>query len=87
MLSGRGGFSNYATPGTMIAADYSADTLDLQVRLGNNFRNLPYHEIKRLTVFRDVVHLRKKNGDSIAIPRELAPEPALALIRKAGVRM
>lgn len=87
LLFGRGGFSSYAAPGTMVAADYSHATVDLRIRFRDKFRNLPYREIKRLTVFRDVVYLRKRDGDSIPIPRDLIPEPALALMRNAGVRM
>lgn len=87
LLFGRGGFSGYAAPGTMVAADYGHHTVDLRIGFVRGFRDLPYREIKRLFVFRDVVYLRKRDGAGIPIPRELAPEPALALMRNAGVRM
>lgn len=86
LLSGRGGFSRYAAPGTVVVADYNYDTVDLQIRL-DKFRNLPYGEIKRLKVFRDAVYLRKRGGQGVPIPRQLVPEAALALMRSAGVRM
>ncbi|WP_328391959.1 hypothetical protein [Nocardia sp. NBC_00416] len=87
LLFGRGGFSSYAAPGTTVVAVYGHDIVDFQIRMGDKFRNLPYREIKRLNLFRDVVYLRRRDGAGIPIPRELAPETALALMRDAGVRM
>ncbi|MBF6237361.1 hypothetical protein [Nocardia otitidiscaviarum] len=87
LLAGRGGSADYARPGTQITASYDRDTADLRIPFQPSFRNLPYHQIKRLHVFDAVVYLRKRDSQGIAIPRELAPEPALALMRAAGVRM
>lgn len=85
MVRGNPHIRRYSRPGTQMWARYTHDALYLRLPQSVDM-HLPYTNIKRLSVYRDVVYLRKSDGKGFALPRGLASEPALALMRNAGVR-
>jgi hypothetical protein len=86
MVRGNPHIRRYSQSGTQMRARYTHDALHLRLPHSVD-THLPYTHIKRLSLHRDTVYLRKSDGKGFALPRALVSEPALALMRNAGVRM
>ncbi|MFC9993664.1 hypothetical protein [Nocardia sp. NPDC127526] len=71
--------TEYAAAGIRMRVRY--DLHSMEVALATGTTTVIYHQIEDLAVIGGAVFIRPRTGSGFALPRELVPAPALALIR------